>query len=228
MIHGRIPPLSGSPTATTVTQTTVTMTDELTPDAIEDVEGSAQDRQNPAEHPLTNRQKRFVEAYLIDPNATKAAIEAGYSKHSAARRGVELRNKPHIARAIAEAQAERAERTRVTADYVVTSLKEVVERCLTRAPVLEWDKETRRLKQKTDENGNSVWQFDSVGANRALELLGKHLGMFAQEKTTNVTLQLQGVARAIIAAATPPALPSSDTPSDAVDAEFVADQSPES
>lgn len=62
---------------------------------------------------LTAKQIRFVEAYLINLNATAAAISAGYSRRSAAEQGYHLLSKPAIAAAIAEAQAERMKRTEV-------------------------------------------------------------------------------------------------------------------
>ena len=63
---------------------------------------------------MTERQQHFVRQYLIDPNATKAAIRAGYSKKTARSIGQENLTKPDIAQAIQRAQDERAERTQVT------------------------------------------------------------------------------------------------------------------
>lgn len=62
------------------------------------------------------RQERFVEEYLVDLNATQAAIRAGYSEKSARQMGAENLSKPSIQAAIAQAQQERAERTGITAD----------------------------------------------------------------------------------------------------------------
>lgn len=71
---------------------------------------------------LNARQQRFVDEYLIDLNATQAAIRAGYSEKTAAVIACENLNKPNIAAAIQIAQAERAERTQITADKVLTEL----------------------------------------------------------------------------------------------------------
>lgn len=68
---------------------------------------------------LTDKQRAFVQEYLIDLNATQAAIRAGYSEHSAGSIGHELLGKPEIQEAIAKAQAERADRTKITADKVL-------------------------------------------------------------------------------------------------------------
>lgn len=71
---------------------------------------------------MTPKQQRFVDEYLIDLNATQAAIRAGYSKHTAKSIGQENLTKPDIAHAIAEAQQERSERTQITQDSVLREL----------------------------------------------------------------------------------------------------------
>ena len=71
---------------------------------------------------LTPKQQRFVDEYLIDMNATQAAIRAGYSANAAAEQGYEHLRKPHIQMAIAEARKAMQERTQITADKVITEL----------------------------------------------------------------------------------------------------------
>lgn len=61
---------------------------------------------------LTAKQRRFVAEYLLDLNATQAAIRAGYSKNRASEIGYQLLQKPDITSAIQAAMKERAERTR--------------------------------------------------------------------------------------------------------------------
>lgn len=73
---------------------------------------------------LTPKQEAFVREYLIDLNATQAAIRAGYSAKTARAVGSENLTKPDIATAIAEAQAKRAERTQIDADWLLTRLAE--------------------------------------------------------------------------------------------------------
>lgn len=68
---------------------------------------------------LTGKQAEFVAEYLIDLNATQAAIRAGYSHKTAASIGVENLRKPYIQYAIQEAQKSRSERTEITADRVL-------------------------------------------------------------------------------------------------------------
>lgn len=74
---------------------------------------------------LTDKQARFVEEYLVDLNATQAAIRAGYSSDSAAQAGYENLRKPEIADGIAEAMAERSKRVQITADEVLRELVDV-------------------------------------------------------------------------------------------------------
>lgn len=74
---------------------------------------------------LTPKQQRFVEEYLIDLNATKAAIRAGYSEKTAKEIGSENLAKPNIAKAIQEAQNKRAERTEITQDMVLQELAKI-------------------------------------------------------------------------------------------------------
>ena len=74
---------------------------------------------------LTPRQARFVDEYLVDLNATQAAIRAGYSRQTARQTAAENLSKPDIAEAITQAQAERAKRTKVDADRVLREWLEV-------------------------------------------------------------------------------------------------------
>ena len=131
---------------------------------------------------LTDKQKEFVRQYLVDLNATQAAIRAGYSVKTAYRQGADLLQKTSIREAIEKAQAKRARRVEVTQDYVLSNLVEAVERTMQRAPVTD-----RKGEQVTDEEGRAVWTFDAKGANRALELLGKHLGIFTDKVKAEVS-----------------------------------------
>ena len=131
---------------------------------------------------LTDKQTAFVREYLVDLNATQAAIRAGYSERTASRIGPQLLGKTWVREAIEKAQAKRARRVEVTQDYVLSNLVEVVERTMQRAPVLD-----RKGEQVTDEEGRAVWTFDAKGANRALELLGKHLGIFTDKVRAEVS-----------------------------------------
>lgn len=124
---------------------------------------------------LTAKQEKFCQEYMIDLNATRAAIRAGYSEDTAKQIGYENLTKPYIADRIAEVMAEAAARTNVTADYVLSSLHEVAERCMQATPVyLRGD--------DSEEPEPEEWRFEHTGANKALELLGKHLGLFIEKR----------------------------------------------
>lgn len=108
---------------------------------------------------LTDRQTRFCEEYLIDLNATQAAIRAGYSEKTANRIASELLSKLDIQEKITELKAERAKRTEMTQDSVIQELAAVA-----RAEI------------------KGVRAVDKL---KALELLGKHLGMFVERYEVN-------------------------------------------
>lgn len=71
---------------------------------------------------MTPKQQRFVDEYLIDLNATQAAIRAGYSVDTARQMGSENLSKPDIADAIAEKRRKQAEKLDLSADRVLREL----------------------------------------------------------------------------------------------------------
>ena len=126
---------------------------------------------------LRERQKRFIEEYLVDLNATQAAIRAGYSEQTAYSIGQRLLKKVEVQEAIQQAQNKRSERTQITQDEVIRRLIENVDISMgKKATVI-----TIPSKSENGEvMGNDVAQFvyEPSAANKALELLGKHLGIF--------------------------------------------------
>jgi phage terminase small subunit len=132
-----------------------------------------------AKDKLTPKQEMFVKEYLVDLNATQAAIRAGYSIKTAKSQGQRLLTNVDVARAIEEANQKRAEKLELSAEWVLENLKNVAVRCQQAEPVMVFDYSTKEMV-KTGE-----YQFDSKGANRALELIGKHLGIF--ENRLNLT-----------------------------------------
>lgn len=148
---------------------------------------------------LTEKQRLFVDEYLIDLNATQAAIRAGYSKKTAGQIGDENLKKPQIANAIQEAQAKRSERVQVDADYVLARLVEIdrmdvldiMTDAMSLKPLSEWPKVWRQYLTGFD----LAELFGGSGDDRAatgvlkkikwpdkvknLELLGKHVSVQA-------------------------------------------------
>lgn len=122
---------------------------------------------------MTKKQEVFVQEYLIDLNATQAAIRAGYSPRTAQEQAARLLSNVMVQKAIQAGMAEREKRVGVKQDYVIQTLLEIVERTMQRAPVCD-----SKGNQIQDDQGRDVWDFDAKNANKALELLGKHLGMF--------------------------------------------------
>ncbi|MDP0328606.1 terminase small subunit [Glaesserella parasuis] len=125
---------------------------------------------------LTDKQQRFVEEYLIDLNATQAAIRAGYSEDTAKEMGYENLTKPHIQKAIQEAQNKRAERVNVTQDDVLRGLLEVIAMSTGKQKITET--ELSKVDGSIVPMDVEKVCFEPHAANKALELLGKHLGMF--------------------------------------------------
>lgn len=74
---------------------------------------------------LTSKQERFVAEYLIDLNATQAAIRTGYSAKTAASQGARLLKQGGVARAVQAAQQARAVRTEITQDRVLQELARI-------------------------------------------------------------------------------------------------------
>ncbi|MEJ2896238.1 terminase small subunit [Bordetella avium] len=99
---------------------------------------------------LTAKQRRFVDEYLVDLNATQAAIRAGYSKKTARQIGEENLSKPDIAKAVQEAQAARSKRTEITQDMVLRELAKIGFADIRK--VVNWGSTT--LQAGVDDDGN--------------------------------------------------------------------------
>ena len=135
---------------------------------------------------LTPNQERFVQEYLLDLNGTQAAIRAGYAEGSASVTASRLLANAKVAEAIAEHQQERAKRTAVTADRVVNELAKLAFVDLSKAydangALLapgEMPDEVKAALAGVDyaKTGDRIARF--AAKERALELLGKHLGLF--------------------------------------------------
>ena len=111
---------------------------------------------------LTPKERLFVTEYCVDFNASRAALCAGYSKKTAGQIGHNMLKKPHILDAINKELEGRIKRVNVNQDWVLYKLQVVVHRCL-------------QLEKTSD---GKEYQFNAAGANKALELIGKHFQMF--------------------------------------------------
>lgn len=124
---------------------------------------------------LTPKQKAFVAEYLVDLNATAAARRAGYSAKTADRIGPELLGKTCVSQAIQEAILDRQKRTEVTQDYVIEQLKAIADR------------------EASDAQNSELKVANKI---KALELLGKHLGIFDRGGQTGDAPALDAFLRA--------------------------------
>lgn len=151
---------------------------------------------------LNKRQQLFVDEYLIDLNATQAAIRAGYSVNSARDIGCENLTKPNIQEAIAKAMAERSRRTGINQDRVVLELAKLalvniddVVDVQTGAVKKNASRDDlaciQSIKYKKSEgaSGTTIEREVKLADKKSnLELLGRHLGMWNDKIDLNVTL----------------------------------------
>ena len=111
---------------------------------------------------MTPKQSAFVEEYLIDLNATQAAIRAGYSAKTAEWIGPQLLGKSHVSAAIAKRMEDRSKRTEITQDRVLTDIE-----------LIKQD----AMRKAYDKNGNEA-MINHTSALKACELQGRHLQMW--------------------------------------------------
>ncbi len=156
-----------------------------------------------SEFQITDRMKKFVDEYLVDFNATAAAIRAGYSESTANEQGSQLLARPDIRELVAEGQKAIAERTQTFQDSAVEELKIVgfsdladfltvkeggiVEQKpfneLTKAQTKCIKKIKQVVRSSHSADGTILHQTAVIEIElhdklKALELLGRHLGMF--------------------------------------------------
>lgn len=154
---------------------------------------------------LTDKQKKFVEEYLLDLNATQACIRAGYSSKRASEIGYQLLQKTTVSEAISEALAERSRRTGINQDRVIQELARIAFVKIT--DVVDANGEIKRNASDDDLaciESYKVEDSDSINGSsskrevklasklKALELLGKHLGMFTDKVDVEVVLPVFG------------------------------------
>ena len=148
---------------------------------------------------LTDKQQAFVHEYLIDLNATQAAIRAGYSVKTAQEQASRLLSNVMVQQAIAERMAERSRRTGVNQDRVVLELAKIAFVNMTdvvdsNGRIKEGASaddlsciESIKYKESDNEFGGSVEREVKIASKlKALELLGKHLGMWNDKLDVNV------------------------------------------
>lgn len=155
---------------------------------------------------LTKKQRLFGDEYLIDLNATQAAIRAGYSVTSARDIGCKNLTNPYIKAYIEKKMAEREKRTEITQDMVLNELAKIGFANIDDYVTVEVDRRNRKIVKvkptkdipedkiaaissiKQGANGIEVKTHDKV---RALENIGRHLGMFKDKLEISGTNEIQ-------------------------------------
>jgi phage terminase small subunit len=147
---------------------------------------------------LKPKQQRFVDEYLIDLNATAAAKRTGYSERTAYSIGQELLKKPEITEALERAKAERAERTRIDADWLlrrladeaVADMADLYDADGNLKPIADWPLIWRQglvagIESATEKAGDDAKDITVVrkvkltDRGRRLELIGRHIDVQA-------------------------------------------------
>ena len=158
---------------------------------------------------MTDKQQMFIEEYMTDMNATQSAIRAGYSPKTAIQIGYELLNKPHIAEELSKRKAIRSRRLGISQERVVEELAKMAFSNLTdiidpdtgmiRDDASEDDLaglQSIKVKAIPTKMGSGVErEFKMNDKIRAVELLGKHLGMFGDK------LKIEGAIPVVISGA---------------------------
>ena len=140
---------------------------------------------------LTDKQEAFCKEYLVDLNATKAAIHAGYSEHTAMEQGSRLLSYVKVHEKIASLKEKRSEKVEMKAEDVLRELKNWCLYDATEFFVGSMDEikslpiEVRRLitgfKQKKDRDGNETWELTFVSKERAMEMINRHIGFYEKD-----------------------------------------------
>jgi phage terminase small subunit len=149
---------------------------------------------------LTPKQKRFVDEYLVDLNASQSAIRAGFSPRTARFIGYRLLTMPQIKEAIGVAQQDLSRRTEVTQERVIAELATIAFSNI--GDIVSWGPDGVSVKSADElspEVMASVADVSKSGGKeggmvrvklydklKALELLGKHLGLFVEKVEVGV------------------------------------------
>ena len=135
---------------------------------------------------MNPKQKRFADEYLIDLNATAAYKRAGYnSKGQAAEaNAARLISKDKVAHYVKSELAKRSEDLGIDQKYVLTVIKETVDRCRQARPVL--DKKGNPIMVETPDGELApAFVFDATNVIKGSELLGRHVGIKGFVKETD-------------------------------------------
>lgn len=144
---------------------------------------------------LDDREKKFAREYLVDMNATQAAIRAGYragkNNSSAAVQGCRLmRNDIVIAYRRALIKENLADKD-ITRENIALKFSEIFDRCMQKTPVMEFDRDSKEWEE------TGKWEFDAKGAAKALEGLTKLFGYDAPTRTEITGISIENELQAL-------------------------------
>lgn len=155
---------------------------------------------------LSDKQKRFCEEYLIDLNATQAAIRSGYSKKTAQRIGSENLSKPLISERIAALQKKRSDRIEINADMVLEEIHKMA--FVKESEFYHDDGSVKLLSELTDDQKAALksytvkqipigdGEYETIPVfmvhdkQKSLEMFMKHLGLYEKDNTINVKTEV--------------------------------------
>lgn len=158
---------------------------------------------------MTDKQKAFCQEYLVDLNATQAAIRAGYSSHTAREIAAETLSKPYIQEEIARLMAERSKRTEISADEVLQRFHDwaFAERhkafklsgnTLVIASMEEWPPALQSCITGIEQTKTGI-KITFTDPIRAMENLGRHLGIYNDSLNLNTGLSIAEIEAQIAA-----------------------------
>lgn len=149
---------------------------------------------------LNAKQQAFCDEYIIDFNATQAAIRAGYSEKTSYSHGQRLLNDVEIQKEISKKQIERSKRTEITQDRVLLEIARLAFNDPRKAfddnnallPVKQWPDEVAaavssiKINEIKDSEGNHIGETKEIkfwDKGKQIELAGRHLGMWNDKLT---------------------------------------------
>lgn len=153
------------------------------------------------ENLLPEKRQRFVEEYMLDLNATRAAIRAGYSPKTAESQGSRLLSNAKIQEAVRNAQQSRQERTRVTADRTVREIarlafvdpRRLVNEDGSFKGLHELDEDLAAAVSSIEVDEYGKVKYKLWSKNQALDMLMKHLGLYERDNSQKPPAVIQEI-----------------------------------
>lgn len=155
---------------------------------------------------LTDKQERFVQAYFLSLNATKAAIEAGYSKRRASEIGYQLLQKTTVQNRITQLQAKAREKTDLSRERIEYELKCILDAKIT--DYMSFDGETITWKSFDELSKEQIRAIESMKEDKygkiEMKLHGRTwsidrvIKLFGYDPSTDFNIQLQSLSDKVL------------------------------